>query len=125
MALTNMEVYNEQIRLRTIELIGQDLQKFNAASGNTIILSSEGFSGDFSRESFATTLAGAQRRVNRYGANSSVSATTYGEDELVGVKVAGGFGPVLLEPAQLTYLQSNPTRSYRQYRARFRRCVAC
>ncbi len=108
MALTNMEVYNEQIRLRTIELIGQDLQKFNAASGNTIVLSSEGFQGDFSRESFATTLAGAQRRVNRYGANSSVSATPYGEDELVGVKVAGGFGPVLLEPSQLTYLQSSP-----------------
>ncbi len=103
-----MEVYNEQIRLRTIELIGQDLQKFNAASGNAIILSSEGFMGDFSRESFATTLAGAQRRVNRYTANTAQSSTAYGEDELVGVKVAGGFGPVLFEPSQLTYLQSNP-----------------
>jgi len=111
MSLSNMEVYNEQIRLRTIELIGQDLQKFNAASGNTIILSSEGFMGDFSRESFATTLAGAQRRVNRYGANSAATATAYGEDEMVGVKVAGGFGPVLLEPSQLTYLQSNPAEA--------------
>tara|TARA_R110002020_G_scaffold466637_1_gene689325 strand:- start:173 stop:1153 length:981 start_codon:yes stop_codon:yes gene_type:complete len=108
MALSNMEVYNEQIRLRTIELIDQDLQKFNAASGNTIILSSEGFMGDFSRESFATTLAGAQRRVNRYGANGSVTATAYGEDEMVGVKIHGGFGPVLFEPSQLTALQSNP-----------------
>ena len=103
-----MQVYNEQIRLRTIELIAQDLNKFNAASGNTLVLSSEGFTGDFSAESFATTLAGAQRRVNRYGANNTVSATDYGEDELSGVKVAGGFGPILFEPSQMSYLLSNP-----------------
>lgn len=108
MALSNMVVYNEQIRLRTIELIGQMLDKFNAASANTIILSAEGFMGDFSRESFATTLAGAQRRVDRNIANTSATSTPYGEDELVGVKVAGGFGPIIFEPAQMTYLQSNP-----------------
>ncbi len=108
MSNANMVIYNEQIRLRTIELIGQMLPVFNAASGNTIILSSEGFMGDFSRESFATTLAGAQRRVNRNAANGAATVTPYAEDELVGVKVAGGFGPVLFEPAQMTYLQSNP-----------------
>lgn len=103
-----MVIYNEQIRLRTIELIGQMLPVFNAASGNTIILSSEGFMGDFSRESFATTLAGAQRRVDRNAANGAAAPTPYAEDELVGVKVAGGFGPILFEPAQMTYLLSNP-----------------
>lgn len=119
MALSNMVVYNEQIRLRTIELIGQMLDKFNAASANTIVLSAEGFMGDFSRESFATTLAGAQRRVNRNGANSAVGATAYGEDELVGVKVAGGFGPVLFEPSQMTYLQSNPEEAINNIAAGF------
>lgn len=108
MALTNMQVYNEQIRLRTIELLAQNLAVFNAASGNTIILSSEGFMGDFSRESFYDTLANAQRRVDRYAANGSQASTALSESEVVGVKVAGGFGPVLFEPAQLTYLQSNP-----------------
>ncbi len=111
MALSNMQVYNEQIRLRTIELIAQNLPVFNAASGNTIILSSEGFSGDFSRESFYNTLAGAQRRVDRYAANNSQASTTLSESEMVGVKVAGGFGPVLFEPSQLSYLQSNPTEA--------------
>ena len=103
-----MVIYNEQIRLRTIELIGQDLQKFNAASGNTIILSADGFTGDFSKASFAATLASAQRRVNRGGANTAQSSTNYNEKEVVGVKVAGGFGPVLFEPSQMTYLLSNP-----------------
>jgi len=119
MALSNMVVYNEQIRLRTIELIGQMLDKFNAASANTIILSTEGFMGDFSRESFATTLAGAQRRVDRNIVNGAVSATPYGEDEMVGVKVAGGFGPVLFEPSQLTYLESNPEEAINNIAAGF------
>tara|TARA_R110002051_G_C8733359_1_gene498165 strand:+ start:558 stop:1538 length:981 start_codon:yes stop_codon:yes gene_type:complete len=108
MSNANMVIYNEQIRLRTIELIGQDLQKFNAASGNTIILSADGFTGDFSKASFAATLASAQRRVNRGGANTAQSSTNYNEKEVVGVKVAGGFGPVLFEPSQMTYLLSNP-----------------
>ena len=39
MALTNMQVYNDEIVGTTIELLGQDIEKFNAASGNTITLS--------------------------------------------------------------------------------------
>ncbi len=108
MALDNMVVYNEQIRLRTIELLGQDLEKFNAASGGTIILDMSRWMGNYSRESFFDTLAGAQRRVNRNGANGSVTATDLSESELVGVKVAGGFGPVQFEPAQLTWLSDDP-----------------
>lgn len=119
MSNANMVIYNEQIRLRTIELIGQMLPVFNQASANTIILSSEGFMGDFSRESFATTLAGAQRRVDRNAANSSAASTPYAEDELVGVKVAGGFGPILFEPAQMTYLQSNPEEAINNIAAGF------
>lgn len=111
MSLANMQVYNEQIRLRTIELIGQNLPVFNAASGNTIVLSAEGFMGDFSKESFFDTLASAQRRVDRYAANATASATALSESELVAVKVAGGFGPVVFEPSQLSYLQSNPVEA--------------
>lgn len=108
MALANMQVYDEQIRLRTIELLGQDLQKFNAASGGTIVLDMSRWTGNYSRESFYNSLAGAQRRVNRYGTNAAQSSTALSESEVVGVKVAGGFGPVVFEPAQLTWLSSDP-----------------
>ena len=108
MSLTNMEVYNEQIRLRTIELLGQNLQVFNAASRGTIVLDMATFTGDYSRESFYNALSGAQRRVDRYAANGAASSTALSESEMVAVKIAGGFGPVLFEPSQLTYLQSNP-----------------
>lgn len=108
MSLSNMQVYNEQIRLRTIELLGQKIDLFNSNSGGTIVLDSSTFSGDYSRESFFNSLASAQRRVDRYGANSSASSTALSESEVVGVKVAGGFGPIIMEPSQMTWLQSSP-----------------
>lgn len=106
--LSNMKVYDEQIRLRTIELLGQDLQKLNAASGGTIVLDMSRWTGNYSRASFYNSLAGAQRRVNRYAANGAQGSTSLSESEVVGVKVAGGFGPVVFEPSQLTWLSANP-----------------
>lgn len=108
MSLSDMQVYNDEIVGLTIELLGQKTNIFNAASGGTIVLSTDGFRGDFSKESFFQQIAGAQRRVNRYGANAAQAATNLTQGEVAGVKVAGGFGPVLFEPSQLTWLQENP-----------------
>ena len=108
MALANMQVYDEQIRLRTIELLGQDLQKFNAASGGTIVLDMSRWMGNYTRESFYNSLAAAQRRVDRNAAQAPAAETALSESEMVGVKVAGGFGPVVFEPSQLTWLSSSP-----------------
>lgn len=108
MALANMQVYDEQIRLRTIELLGQDLQKFNAASAGTIVLDMASWMGNYTRESFYNSLASAQRRVDRNAAQAAAAETALSEKEMVGVKVAGGFGPVVFEPSQLTWLSSSP-----------------
>lgn len=108
MSLGNMQAYDEQIRLRTIELLGQDLQKFNQASGGAIVLDMSRWTGNYSRASFYNSLAGAQRRVNRFAANGAVGSTALSESEVVGVKVAGGFGPVIFEPGQLTWLSDDP-----------------
>lgn len=111
MSLSNMQVYNDQIRLRTIELLGQKIDLFNSNSGGTIILDSSTFSGDYSRESFFNSLASAQSRVDRYGTNSVASSTALSESEVVGVKVAGRFGPIIMEPSQMTWLQSSPAEA--------------
>lgn len=108
MALSDMQVYNSEIVGNTIELLGQKIDQFNAASGGTILLNAAQFRGDFSKESFFNQIASAQRRVDRYAANGAQAATTLAQSELVGVKVAGGFGPVLFEPAQLSWLQEDP-----------------
>lgn len=113
MALSNMQAYNEDIVGTTIELLAQKTDVFNAASGGTIILSTARFRGDFSRESFFNQIASAKRRVDRYAANGTQAATALTQGAHVGVKVAGGFGPVLFEPAQLTWLSEDPAAAIR------------
>lgn len=103
-----MQVYNDEIVGNTIELLGQKIDMFNAASGGSILLNAATFRGNFSKESFFNQIASAQRRVDRYATNATQAATTLTQGEMVGVKVAGGFGPVIFEPAQLTYLQQDP-----------------
>lgn len=113
MALADMKVYNDDIVGTTIELLGQKTDQFNAASGGAIVLSTAAWRGDFSRESFFNQIASAKRRVDRYAAIAAQAATALTQGEHVGVKVAGGFGPVLFEPAQMTWLNEDPASAIR------------
>lgn len=108
MALSNMKVFNEYLRHATIETLTQDVDKFNAASAGSIRLTTQGIDGDFLQESFWAGLHGAQRRVDRYAANANQSATPLSQKQYDSVKIAGGFGPILWEPAQLSWVQKNP-----------------
>jgi len=108
MALANMPVYDTEIYTTTIELLGQKLEAFNAASGGTIVLNTNAWRGNYTKEAFFQSLAGAQRRVDRNAAIASQAATQLSQGEFVGVKVAGGFGPITFEPAQMTYLMESP-----------------
>lgn len=108
MALANMQVYDTEIYTTTIELLGQKLEAFNAASGGAITLATNAWRGNYTKEAFFQSLAGAQRRVNRNAANGAQADTALAQGEFVGVKVAGGFGPITFEPGQMTYLMENP-----------------
>jgi hypothetical protein len=105
MSLSQMQVFNEYIMPATIETLDQMINKFNAASNGSIRLTTQGFDGDFLQESFFAAIHSAQRRVDRYAANSAAASTDLTQLKHSGVKVAGGFGPILFEPSQLTWLQ--------------------
>lgn len=105
MALSQMQVFDEYIMPATIETLDQMTNAFNAASRGAIVLSPDGFTGDFLQESFFQTLAAAQRRVDRYAANGDAPITDLTELKNTSVKVAGGFGPVRYEPSQMTWLE--------------------
>lgn len=109
MSLTDMQVFNDFIMPATIKSLDQMIDKFNGASAGTLVLSAEGFTGDFMRESFFASLASARRRVDRHATNSAVTATNLSEIQGSKVKVAGGFGPVVYEPSQMTWLR-RPTQ---------------
>ena len=108
MALSNMQVYDTEIYTTTIELLGQKLEVFNAASGGAVVLNTNAWRGNYTKEAFFQSIASAKRRVDRTIANASQAATTLAQGEFVGVKVAGGFGPIIFEPAQMTYLMESP-----------------
>lgn len=105
MALSDMEVFNTYFMPATVETLGQMVERFNAASGGTILLTTDGFDGDFLQTSFYAGLAGARRRVNRYGSNDAVTPVDLTQLKHNTVKVAGGFGPVRYEPSQMTWLR--------------------
>lgn len=107
MALTNMTVFNRYLMEATIETLDQMVDKFNAASAGAIQLTNQGFEGDFFERSFYSALHSAQRRVDRYAANSSAAATALAQLREASVKVAGGFGPIQFEPSQMSWLQKN------------------
>jgi hypothetical protein len=107
MSLSDMQIFNEYLMPAVIETLDQQVEKFNGASNNTIILTSAGFDGSALESSFYQALHSAQRRVNRFNANSSVSSTDLSQEKEVAVKVAGGFGPILFEPSQLSWLRKS------------------
>lgn len=108
MALTNMKVFNEQVQSTAIEMLDQEVNKFNAASNGAITLTTEGFMGDYRFQNFFQSLHSAQRRVDRYLTNSDQTSTALAQLQEIGVKIAGGFGPIIWEPAQLNWVQVNP-----------------
>ncbi|HCF1408440.1 major capsid protein [Pseudomonas aeruginosa] len=105
MALSDMEVFNTYFMPATVETLSQMVERFNAASGGAILLTTDGFDGDFLQTSFYAGLAGARRRVNRYGTNDTVTPVDLTQLKHNTVKVAGGFGPVRYEPSQMTWLR--------------------
>jgi hypothetical protein len=103
-----MQVFNQYIMPATIETLGQMVDKFNRAANGAIRLTTSSFSGDFLQESFFAAIHSAQRRVDRYAAQAAAAATDLTQLKHSSVKVAGGFGPIRFEPAQLTWL-NKPT----------------
>lgn len=108
MSLSNMKVFNAELQTATIETLGQMVDKFNAASAGAILLTSQGFEGDYRFENFFQSLHAAQRRVDRYATIGTATPTNLAQLQAIGVKVAGGFGPIQWEPGQLTWVQMNP-----------------
>ncbi len=111
MALSDMKVFNEYLKNTTIETIAQRVDKFNGASAGAIRLTPQGIDGDFLQESLWAGLHASQRRVDRYATNADQAATALAQIQANSVKVAGGFGPILWEPAQLAWIQKSPAEA--------------
>jgi hypothetical protein len=109
-ALSNRQVFNNQARASATELLAQEVDKFNAASGGAIVLRSASNPGDYAEEALISYTANLVRRRNAYG-TSSPSKVVISEVLKTSVKVAAGTPPVEMDPGIARWIGENPTRA--------------
>ena len=108
MALSDLQVYSEYAYTTFTEVLQQQVELFNAATGGALLLSSAAHQGDFSQTAFFAKIAGGTvRRRNAYG-SGPVAEKTLSQEEDVSVKVAAGTPPIRIDRGQFHWIQQNP-----------------
>jgi hypothetical protein len=110
MALSNRQIFNNQTRTSQAELLAQQVELFNAASGGAIVLSTGKKPGDYAEEALVSYTANLVRRRNAYGTGSP-SKVVIAEVLHTSVKVAAGTPPVEMDPNIANWIGENPTRA--------------
>ncbi|WEL95603.1 hypothetical protein [Xanthomonas phage vB_XooS_NR08] len=108
MALSDLAVYSEYAYSSFSEVLRQQIDLFNAATGGAIILQGAAHQGDFSDVAFFAKVAGGLvRRRNAYG-SGAVAEKVMKHLVDTSVKVAAGTPPIRLDPGQFRWIQQNP-----------------
>lgn len=108
MSLSDLAVFSEYTYSALTETIAQQIDLFNTASRNTLVLSTQAaHQGDYSDTAFWKKVGGLVRRRNAYGSGAVAEKTMEHLTDTM-VKVAGGTPPVRLDPGQFRWIQLNP-----------------
>lgn len=107
MPLSSLQVFSEFVYSTANELVAQEVNKFNAASNNALVLRSAANLGDYDDEASWKKIAGLVRRRNAYG-SGAVSAVNIEQLLNSSVKVAAGTPPVSIDPGMLRWIQKSP-----------------
>jgi len=107
MALSDLAVYSEYAYSAMTEVLDQQINLFNAASGGTIILQPSAHQGDFSDEAFFAKVSGLIRRRNAYG-DGDIAQRNMRQLVDTSVKIATGTQEIRLDPGQFRWIQMNP-----------------
>lgn len=106
MGLDDFEVFNDFTYTAATEVLRQQIDLFNSATGGAIVLEAADNTGDFTDESMYAKIDGLVRRRDVYS-NAAVSEK---EMEMLldtSVKVATGTPPVRIDPAWWTWINRN------------------
>lgn len=108
MALSDLAVYSEYAYSSFTEVLRQQIDLFNGATGGAIVLQGAAHQGDFSDVAFfAKVTGGLVRRRNAYG-SGTVAEKVMKHLVDTSVKVAAGTPPIRLDPGQFKWIQQNP-----------------
>jgi hypothetical protein len=106
MALSDLAVFSEYVYSSLSEVVSQQVQLFNAASGGAIVLRQAANQGDYSDIALWAKVSGLVRRRDAYGSGSQAAKEL---EHLIDtmVKVAAGTPPVNIPPSMFTWIQRN------------------
>lgn len=110
MALSSMQVFQEEVQSSMTEVLADKTNLFNAASNGALILESDSFAGDYSKEAFYKKISGLVRRRNAYG-SGAVTAKSLTQDLTVSVKVAAGTPPVTFNLEDFNWINKDPVEA--------------
>lgn len=107
MALSDLEVFQEQVQTSMTEIQDQAINRFNEVVRGGIILTSKAHEGDFSSTAIWAKISGLVRRRNAYG-TGAVATKVLSQLVNTSVKVAAGTPPIEINPGMLKWIQKNP-----------------
>lgn len=105
--LSDLAKFNEQTFTTLTEVLDQQVELFNAASGGMLALRSAMHKGSFTEATMFAKLAGLVRRRDPES-DAAVSSVNLSTIKDVTVKVTAGSTPVRMDPAWFAYIQQNP-----------------
>ena len=99
----SLYVFQDQVSTAATELIAQEVDKFNAASGGALVMGSEEHIGDYIERTIWQLIGQLAQRRNAYG-DGDVSPSEMGQllDRMV--KVDGKIKPITITPTMLKRL---------------------
>lgn len=109
MALTNLQIFNNQVRTSFVEELDQRIDLFNAATRGGITLTSGTTPGDFSKTSFFNRVSGLVDRRDPTDYTTSVSSLEIVEALQTAVKVGAYAKPVNISPGMWRWIGTDPT----------------
>ena len=107
MALSNLQVFDDWTRGAMQDKLAQNIELFNSATNNAIVLRSVSNAGDYTDEAHFARIAGLVRRRDAYG-SGAVSAVDVSQLLKTSVKVAAGTPPVNIDPSDYRWIQMSP-----------------
>jgi hypothetical protein len=108
MALSDLAVFSEQLWSLTTEILDQEVELFNAATNNAIVLSARPFGGDYSERAFFQHIDGLVRRRDPYSSGAIGNKTLKQVVETM-VKVGAGTPELHLAPSDFNWLKTDPS----------------
>jgi hypothetical protein len=99
----SLTIFQKQVSTAATELVDQEVQKFNAASGGALVMGNGDHIGDFIEQTSWQLIGGLAQRRNAYG-SGDLTPDELGQILDRMVKVDGRIGPVSVTPTMMKRL---------------------